>query len=130
MTALYLDDPLPIKLIIKPIKGVRVEDIVEVVAKKAAYIEIASGYPLEDEPLEFYFCNKNGARLTVDDKSIRARLTTQSSEPGELEYAIYRVMGALDLLGEVEEPEFCFNGLIRVWISNFPEHSDVCGGTL
>lgn len=129
MTALYIDDPLPFKLVIDPVKGVGMSDIIEVLTKEVAYLEVTSRYLFEGEPMEFYFCGKNGARLTVDDESIRARLTSRSSEPGELEYAIYRVMGALDLLGEVEEPEFCFDGLIRVWISNFPEHSDVCGGT-
>lgn len=129
MTALYLDDPLPMKLTIKPIEGVNMGDIVEVVAKKAAYIEIADRYLFEDEPLEFYFCNKNGARLTVDDKSICAHLTSRSSEPDEAEYAIYRVMGALDLLGEIEEAAHYYDGIVLVWIESFPSDSDVCGGT-
>lgn len=129
MTELYIDDPLPFHLIINPIKGASMSDIIEFLTKKAAYLEVTSRYLSEGEPMEFYFCNKNGARLTIDDKNIRGRLTSRDSEPGEFEYAIHRVMGALDLLGEVEDPEFYFDGMIRVWVSNFPDHSDVCGGT-
>lgn len=129
MTALYIDDLLPLSLVINPVMGISMSDIIEVLTKEAAYIEVANRYTFEDEPLEFYFCNKNGAYLAVDDKSIRARLTSRDSEPGEPEYAIYRIMGALDLLGEIEEIESCFNGVVRVSISHFPSNSDVCGGT-
>lgn len=128
MTALYFDSLLRWELIIEPIEGVDIVDIV-LAAKKAAYIEVASGYPLEGEPLEFYFCNKNGTRLAVDDKSIRARLTWRDSEPGELEYAIYRLMGALDLVGKIEQEAICFDGIVLAWIKSFPTRSDVCGGT-
>lgn len=129
MTALYLDDPLPLKLTIMPIEGVNMSDIVDVVARKAAYIEIADRHLFEDKPLEFYFCDENGARLTVGDKSICTHLASRSSEPGEAEYAIYRVMGALDLLGEIEKAAHCYDGLVLVWVESFLDHSDVCGGT-
>lgn len=128
MTALYLDDLLRLKLDIEPIEGVDMGDIV-LAAKKAAYIEIANRHPLEGESLEFYFCDKNGARLTVGDKSIRGILTSRDCEPGDPEYAIYRLMGALDLLGEIEQVAICFDGIVLVWIESFPSHSDVCGGT-
>jgi len=128
MTALCLDDLLRLKLDIVPIEGVDMVDIV-LAAKKAAYIEISSGYPLEGEPLEFYFCNKNGARLVVGDESIRGILTSRDYEPGDPEYAIYCLMGALDLLGEIEHVAIYFDGVVLVWIESFPSHSDVCGGT-
>lgn len=128
MTALYLDDLLRLKLDIEPIEGVDIVDIV-LAAKKAAYIEIANRHPFEGESLEFYFCDKNGARLTVDDESIRGILTSRDYEPGDPEYAIYRLMSALDLLGEIEQEAICFDGIVLVWIESFPSHSDVCGGT-
>lgn len=128
MTALYLDSLLRWELIIEPIEGVDIVDIV-LAAKKAAYIEVASGYPLEGEPLEFYFCDKNGARLAMDDKSIRARLTRRDRELSELEYTIYRLMVTLDLVGKIEQLAICFDGIVLAWIKSFPTHSDVCGGT-
>ncbi len=128
MTALYLDDLLRLKLDIEPIEGVDMVDIL-LVAKKAAYIEIANRHPFEGESLEFYFCDKNGARLTVGDESIRGILTSRDYEPGDPEYAIYRLMSALDLLGEIEQEAICFDGIVLVWIESFPGHSDVCGGT-
>lgn len=128
MTALNLDDLLRLKLDIVPIEGVDMVDIV-LVAKKAAYIEIANRHPLEGEPLEFYFCDKNGARLVVGNKSIRGILTSRDYEPSDPEYAIYRLMGTLDLLGEIEQVAICFDGIVLVWIESFPSHSDVCGGT-
>lgn len=131
MTALNLDYPMDFKLIITPIKGVSMGDIVEIVIKKAAYIEVAARYLLEDEPLEFYFCNKDGANITVNEGNnrITGSLPSRSSEPGEYEYAFYRIMGALHLVGEVEEIKSGFEDMIQVWVSNFPVHSDVCGGT-
>lgn len=131
MTTLNLDYPAEFKLIITPIKGVSMGDIVETVIKKAAYIEVTTRYLLDDKPLEFYFCNKDGANITVNEGNDRITgcLTIRDSEPGECEYAFYRIMGALGLVGEVEEIESSFEDMVRVWVSNFPEHSDVCGGT-
>ena len=131
MTALNLDYPMDFKLIITPIKGVSMGDIVETITKKAAYIEVVAGYLLEGQPLEFYFCDKDGANITVNEGNnrITGSPPSRSSEPGECEYAFYRIMGALRLVGEIEEIECCFEGMVQVLISNFPEHSDVCGGT-
>lgn len=133
MTALHLDNPLEFGLSIKPIKGVSMKNITETISKKAAYIEAASCF--DSDTLAFYFCDKDGAYITVSDDDIRVcgNLSVKDSEPGEHEHAIYYAMYALSLLGEVEDIAIIDTihifgyGLVTVWISSCISESDVTG---
>lgn len=127
MTALYLDDPLELILNIKPVEGVKMGNIMEILTKEAAYIEAVPNF---NNGLGFYFCDKDGAYITVDDGNNRiyGYLSSVRGGVGTCEYAIYHAMRALYLAGKVEEVEdisFNGSGVVQILISFFPDQSDL-----
>jgi hypothetical protein len=131
MTALHIDYPPELALIIEPIRGVKMGDIMEVITKQAAYIE--AGINFDNDRLEFYFCNKDGAPITVNDGNdkVCGYLSGKDSEPGAYGHAIYYAMRAFSLVGVVEEMEdakvfsILGTGLARVLASYFPSRRDI-----
>lgn len=131
MTALHIDYPLELALIIEPIRGGKMGDIMEVITKQAAYIE--AGINFDNDRLEFYFCDKDGTVIAVNDgyNKVCGYLSDKDSEPGSYGHAIYYTMRAFSIVGVVEEIEdakvfsIFGTGLARVLVSSFPSHRDI-----